>query len=48
MFEKRLMYVRDNKHEAKLFSDPQNHIMIKMEDIPSLLESKVWVDFPSD
>ena len=45
LFNRRLLYVRDNKYGANLFSDPENHFMVKMEDIPSPLETEVWFNF---
>ena len=43
-----LVYVGINKHDTKLYADPQNRIAVKMEDIVSLIDKAIWVNDQGD
>ena len=47
-FDIMLIFVHKNKLGAKLFRDPLNRIVVKIEEKPSLFETEVWVNYQCD
>ena len=47
-YDTRLVFVRENRFGAKLYSDHFNRIAVKIEDIPTPTETEVWVRSQGD
>ena len=47
-YDTRLIFVRENRFGAKLYSDHFNRIAVKIEDIPTPTEAEVWVRSQGD
>ena len=47
-YDTRLVFIRENRFGAKLYSDHFNRIAVKIEDIPTPTEAEVWVRSQGD